>query len=66
MHAKQNLRVFLKWMIAGSGSVITGRAVLERSGMAMIKTDLTRIELFEKPRRYFAPARITSSRTRQQ
>ena len=24
MHAKPDLRVFLKWMIAGSGSVITG------------------------------------------
>jgi hypothetical protein len=23
MHAKPDLRVFLKWMIAGSGSVIT-------------------------------------------
>ena len=24
MHAKPDLRVFLKWKIAGSGSVITG------------------------------------------
>ena len=29
MHAKPDLRVFLKWMIAGSGSVITDVIPLE-------------------------------------
>ena len=29
MHAKPDLRVFLKWMIAGSGSVITAVITLE-------------------------------------
>ena len=28
MHAKPDLRVFLKWMIAGSGSVITAIMLL--------------------------------------
>ena len=31
MHAKPDLRVFLKWMIAGSGSVITDVIPLNQS-----------------------------------
>ena len=31
MHAKPDLRVFLKWMIAGSGSVITDDITLEKA-----------------------------------
>ena len=30
MHAKPDLRVFLEWMIAGSGSVITDVITLEQ------------------------------------
>ena len=40
MHAKPDLRVFLKWMIAGSGSVITDviqlRVVMARVGKQQI------------------------------
>ena len=31
MHAKPDLRVFLKWMIANSGSVITDVITLDKS-----------------------------------
>ena len=34
MHAKPDLRVFLKWMIAGSGSVITD--VIQQGGEDML------------------------------
>ena len=38
MHAKPDLRVFLKWMIAGSGSVITDVITLNRTLRNLIHT----------------------------
>ena len=45
MHAKPDLRVILKWMIAGSGSVITDVIPLESNLALCMKPALTKLEL---------------------
>jgi len=62
MHAKPDLRVFLKWMIAGSGSVITDVITLKRLPCGLLIQPAIELPMKQNP---YEPPQHTSGPPRQ-